>query len=174
MKRMTLLAAVAVAGLLILASCSSDSDSGSDPYGSSSDTTAAADTDTPEADADAVAPAGGDTLAVADIDGLGEALVDAEGFTLYLFTNDEGTTSACADACLDTWPAAVADGEPVVGDGVDATLVSTADAAAPDQLVYNGHLLYRFSGDAAPGDANGAEIPNWHAVDVNGDAIEAA
>ena len=171
MKRITLLAALAVAGL-ILASCSSDSDSGSDAYGGSSDTTVAADADTDEADA--AAPAGGETLAVADIDGLGEALVDAEGFTLYLFTNDEGTTSACADACLDTWPAAVADGEPVAGDGVDAALVSTADAAAPDQLVYNDHLLSRFSGDAAPGDANGAEIPNWHAVDVNGDAIEAA
>lgn len=172
MKRITLLTVAAVAGLLLLASCSSDSQSGSDRYGGSSDTTAAADTGTTEADADAAASAGGDTLAVAEIDGLGEALVDAEGFTLYLFTNDDSTTSACADACLDTWPAAVADGEPVAGDGVDAALVSTADAAAPGQLAYNDHLLYRFSGDTAPGDANGAEIPNWHAVDVNGDAIE--
>ncbi len=167
MKRITLLAAVAVAGL-ILASCSSDSDSGSDAYGGSSETTEAASTDS------APVAAGGDTLAVAEVGDLGEALVDSEGFTLYLFTNDEGTTSACVDACLDTWPAAVADGEPVAGDGIDAALVSTADAAAPDQLVYNDHLLYRFSGDAAPGDANGAEIPNWHAVDADGNAIEAA
>ena len=172
MKRFAPLLALAVAGLL-LASCSSDSssDAASDPYGNSSDTTAAEASATTESGG--TAAAGGDTLAVADVDGLGDALVDAEGFTLYLFTNDDGTTSACADACLDTWPAAVADGDPVAGDGVDASLVSTADAAAPDQLVYNGHLLYRFSGDAAPGEANGAEIPSWHAVDADGNAIEA-
>jgi len=173
MKRFAPLLALAVAGLL-LASCSSDSssDNASDPYGNSSDTTAA-DASATTAAGDDVAT-GGATVAVAEVGELGEALVDAEGFTLYLFTNDDGTTSACADACLDTWPAAVADGEPTAGDGADAALLSTADAAAPDQVVYNGHLLYRFSGDAAPGDANGAEIPNWHAVDADGNAIEAA
>ena len=175
MKRFAPLLALVVTGLL-LASCSSDSssdDASSDPYGNSSDTSAA-DASATTAGGDAAAT-GGATVAVAEVGELGEALVDAEGFTLYLFTNDDGTTSACADACLDTWPAAVADGgEPAAGDGADAALLSTADAAASDQIVYNGHLLYRFSGDAAPGDANGAEIPNWHAVDADGNAIEAA
>ena len=167
MKRTAPLLALAVAGLLLAASCSSDSD----PYGGSSDTTAAESSATTAADGGATT-AGGATVAVAEVGEVGEALVDAEGFTLYLFDQDDGTTSACTGGCLDSWPAAVADGEPEAGDGVDASLLSVADGAEPDQLVYNGHLLYRFSGDTAPGDANGAAIPSWHAVDADGNAIE--
>lgn len=172
MKRTTLLtAAAAVALSLVLASCGSSSGYGDDDDSSSSsgssDTTAAATADAPAAET------AGASVALSEVGDLGEVLVDAEGFTLYLFAQDDGTTSACSGPCLDSWPPAVADGEPEAGEGVDASLLSVADGAAPDQLVYNGHLLYRFSGDAAPGDANGAEIPSWNAVDADGNAVQA-
>lgn len=170
MKRTTLLTAAAVALCLVLASCGSSSGYGDDDdssSGGSSDTTAAETADAP------VAETAGASVALAEVGDLGEVLVDAEGFTLYLFAQDDGTTSACSGPCLDSWPAAVADGEPEAGEGLDASLLSVADGAAPDQLVYNGHLLYRFSGDAAPGDANGAEIPSWNAVDADGNAVQA-
>ncbi|HMQ25496.1 MAG TPA: hypothetical protein PKA98_05870 [Acidimicrobiales bacterium] len=170
MIRRTPLIAAAVALGLVLASCSSSSGYGDDDSsgGGSTDTTVAA----PAADDSAAAPTGA-SVALAEVDDLGEVLVDAEGFTLYLFAQDDGTTSACSGPCLDSWPPAVADGEPEAGEGVDASLLSVADAAAPDQLVYNGHLLYRFSGDAAPGEANGAAIPSWNAVDADGNAVQA-
>jgi predicted lipoprotein with Yx(FWY)xxD motif len=182
MKRFRPLLVLVAAGLL-LAACGDDS-SGDDE---SSDTTAPAES-TPDAGSDygapadtteapgTTAPAGtaSATVAVAAIEGVGEALVDADGLTLYLFEQDDGTTTACTGGCADAWPAAVADGEPTGGDGVDASLLETADGQVPNQVVYNGHLLYRFASDAAPGDANGVGIPGWFAVDANGDAIDAA
>ncbi len=39
-------------------------------------------------------------------------------------------------------------------------------------MTYNGHLLYYFANDAAPGDTNGVGLPNWFAVDPAGEAIE--
>ena len=42
-------------------------------------------------------------LAVSQTDELGEFLVDAEGMTLYLFTNDTENTSTCYGDCADAW-----------------------------------------------------------------------
>jgi predicted lipoprotein with Yx(FWY)xxD motif len=161
---------LAVAGLL-LAACGDDSSSGDD---ASSDTAPAADdrygsSDTTEpAETTAPADTGSATLAVAEIDGVGEALVDAGGLTLYLFEQDDGLTSACTDACADAWPPLVADGDPVAGDGIDGALLEVADGG---QVAYNGHLLYTFSGDSAAGDANGVGIPSWFPVDASGNAV---
>jgi predicted lipoprotein with Yx(FWY)xxD motif len=180
MKRFRPLLVLVVAGLL-LAACGDDSSSGDDSaasdttaasdngydYGSSSDTTVASDTTTAPVDSGAA------TVAVADIDGVGEALVDPDGFTLYLFEQDDGTTSACTGSCADVWPALV-DADPSGGDGVDASLLAAADGQLVDQVVYNGHLLYTFSGDSAPGDATGIGIPDWYPVDPAGDAIDAS
>jgi len=164
---------ILVATGLLLAACGDDSSSGDDA--SSSDTTAAANdvygsTDTTDTTETTVAPddTGSGTVAVAEIDGVGEALVGPDGLTLYLFEQDDGLTSACTDACADAWPPLVADGDPVAGDGVDAALLEVAEGG---QVAYNGHLLYNFSGDSAAGDANGVGIPSWFPVDPAGDAI---
>ena len=178
MKRYRPLLVLVAAGLL-LAACGDDSSSNDSAasdtaaasdngYGGSSDTTVASDTTAAPADT------GATTVAVADINGVGEALVDADGLTLYLFEQDDGTTSACTDSCADVWPALVANGDPSGGDGIDASLLATADGQVADQVVYNGHLLYTFSGDSAPGDATGIGIPDWYPVDPAGDAIDAA
>jgi predicted lipoprotein with Yx(FWY)xxD motif len=86
---------------------------------------------------------------------------------------DDGTTSACTGGCADAWPALTADGDPVGGDGVDASLLGTADGQVPGQVTYDGHLLYTFSGDSAPGDVNGLGIPEWYPVNAQGEAIDA-
>jgi predicted lipoprotein with Yx(FWY)xxD motif len=170
-----------VAASVILAACGSDDDS------SDTATTDAA-TEATTADAGAAttpsaseAPAGtgaatatGEaTVMVATDDALGDYLVDGTGMTLYLFTLDEGTTTACTGGCVDNWPPIIADGDPTGGDGIDAALLGTADGIEPNQVTYNGHLLYYFAQDTAPGDTNGVGKPDWFAVDPAGEAIEA-
>ena len=102
---------------------------------------------------------------------LGEYLVDSEGRTLYLFTQDQGATTACSGGCADNWPPIVSDA-PTAGDGIDVAQLATADGIEPNQVTYHGHLLYYFAGDQAAGDTNGVGIPDWYAVDPAGDAIE--
>jgi predicted lipoprotein with Yx(FWY)xxD motif len=100
-----------------------------------------------------------------------DELVDAGGYTLYLFEQDDGTTSACEGGCLDIWPALTVAAEPTAGEGVDGALLGTAEQAdGRVQVTYNGHLLYTYSGDAAPGETNGTSIPGWLTVNAAGDA----
>lgn len=167
---------------LVLAACGDDDDSTVEAPGAedSEDTEETGDTgsgpDYGDRGSDGTsAPAGdGATVAVASHDELGEYLVDAEGRTLYLFTQDDGTTTACTGGCVDAWPPLIADGEPTGGEGIDAAQLGTADGIEPNQVTYNGHLLYYFSGDEAPGDTNGTSVPDWFAVSPSGDAIEAS
>jgi predicted lipoprotein with Yx(FWY)xxD motif len=102
-----------------------------------------------------------------------DVLVNAEGFTLYVFDNDTGTTSACTGGCLDTWPPLTVAAEPIAGEGVDGTLLNTAEQAdGTIQVTYNDHLLYTFSGDTAPGDTNGDGIGGvWHVIDAAGNPV---
>jgi predicted lipoprotein with Yx(FWY)xxD motif len=102
--------------------------------------------------------------------GIGTVLVDANGKTLYLYANDQGTTSAVPPNILSAWPPLVASGAPVAGDGVDASKLKTAQQ--PDGqtwVTYDGHLLYTFSGDQSAGQTNGHKLGNvWFAVTPSG------
>src|SRR6266536_2127536 len=64
------------------------------------------------------------TVGVANT-GLGKILVDSRDRTLYLFTKDEGTKSACSGACASAWPPLRANGKPTVGTGAKAAMVGT-------------------------------------------------
>jgi predicted lipoprotein with Yx(FWY)xxD motif len=102
---------------------------------------------------------------------IGTVLVDAQGKTLYLYANDQGTTSAVPPAVLAAWPPLVASGTPVAGDGVDGSKLETAQQ--PDgqtYVTYNGHALYTFTGDASAGQTNGHKLGNvWYALTPAGD-----
>jgi predicted lipoprotein with Yx(FWY)xxD motif len=122
---------------------------------------------TPATSAAATAPA---TVKTAQT-GIGTVLVDADGKTLYLFANDQGTTSAVPANILQAWPPLTVTGAPVAGEGVDKSKLGTAQQ--PDGqtwVTYNGHLLYRFSGDASAGQTTGHKLGNvWYAVTATGD-----
>jgi predicted lipoprotein with Yx(FWY)xxD motif len=159
-KRPAIILSALAAGALLLAACGDDS---SDTSTEGTATTVADATTT-------MAPAAGGsgTLAVATSDALGAHLVDAQGRTLYVFDKDTGTdTSACTGGCADTWPA-LKEASPTAGTGVDEDDITVGGGG---QVAYYGHLLYYFSGDAKAGDAKGVDIPNWHAVDAEGNAI---
>ena len=172
--------ALAATAALLLAACGDDDDATS---GDTATTAAAAATTAPSdggggygapATTAAAAPAaGGTTVGVADLAG-GQALVNSEGFAVYLFTNDSEGVSACSAACADAWPPVVVEGEPTAGDGVDTAKLATItrdDGAV--QVTYNGHPLYLFAGDTAAGQANGQGSGGvWFLVDAAGEAIE--
>ena len=103
--------------------------------------------------------------------GIGTVLVDADGKTLYLFANDQGTTSAVPPNILQAWPPLTVTGAPVAGQDVEKSKLGTAPQ--PDGqtwVTYNGHLLYRFSGDASAGQTNGHKLGNvWYAVTAAGE-----
>jgi predicted lipoprotein with Yx(FWY)xxD motif len=161
-KRPTIILSALAAGALLLAACGDDDSSDASTQGTES---TAADATTTTAGGSL---AGEGTIAVATSDALGEHLVDSEGRTLYLFDKDTGTAAtACTGGCAGTWPPLTA-AQPTAGEGVDEDDITVGGA---DQVAYYGHLLYYFSGDTAPGDANGVDIPNWHAVDPEGNAI---
>jgi predicted lipoprotein with Yx(FWY)xxD motif len=111
-------------------------------------------------------------VTVASTPTYGQLLVGPNGHTLYLFEKDTGTTSACTGGCAPAWPALTASTAPTGGAGVDMSKLSTASGQVPNQVVYNGHLLYFFAGDSAPGDLNGTKIPNWYPVAASGNKID--
>jgi predicted lipoprotein with Yx(FWY)xxD motif len=115
--------------------------------------------------------AGGTTVAVASSK-LGDILVDADGRTLYAFTKDKGDQSACSGECATNWPALT--GTATAGTGVQASLLSTAMQANGDsQVTYGGRPLYRFAGDAKPGDTNGQGVGNvWFALTADGELVK--
>jgi predicted lipoprotein with Yx(FWY)xxD motif len=143
-----------VAGALSLAACGSSS--------SSAKTTA-----TPSTTA-APSASGGTTLKVVSTTSRGDVLVDGAGKTLYLFEKDSGTTSACTGGCAKAWPALSATSTVTGSTGIDAGKLGSAHG----QVTYNGHLLYYFSGDAAPGDMNGVSIDGWYPVTPAGGSAE--
>ena len=105
---------------------------------------------------------------------LGKVLVDAQGFTLYLFAADTPTSSECAGSCASAWPTATVTGTPVACSRLSASLVTALTRAdGTKQLEYNGHPLYTFKGDTAAGQANGecgtAFGAYRYVLDANGD-----
>jgi predicted lipoprotein with Yx(FWY)xxD motif len=185
-KRALGLAAVVLSGTIALAACGDDDDSGSAATTAAAGSTAAAATTaaaastteapaTTAAAATTAAPVEDASLAAADNATIGqEILVDSAGMTVYLFVPDgTSTTSAVPDGIKAAWPAVTVTGDPVAGPGLDAALLTVA--AQPDgaqQLAYNGHLLYTFANDAAPGDANGQALGDvWYVLSPAGEQI---
>ena len=163
--RRTLALLAALLLTVSLAACGDDDDDATVVEESTTSTTA-------EPAEEEAAPAGPGTVGIGDTD-LGEVLVNAEGMTLYLFMPDSMETSACTDDCVGAWPPLMlAEGEPVAGDGIDQSLLTTAPRTdGDDQVAYNGHRLYTYAGDSAPGDTTGHGVGDvWFAVTAEGEA----
>jgi predicted lipoprotein with Yx(FWY)xxD motif len=116
------------------------------------------------------------TVSVQDNGDLGKMLVDGRGRSLYLFKKDSGTKSACTGGCAAAWPPLRASGKPLGGQGVNASLTSTAPRSdGKPQVTYNGHPLYTFSGDQNAGDTNGQGLnnfgANWFVLSPSGSQI---
>jgi predicted lipoprotein with Yx(FWY)xxD motif len=147
---------IAIAATLAMAACSNGSSSSAggattSTTGSSGGTSAAG-------------------VSTADVGNLGTVLVDTSGMTLYLFESDTGSKSTCTGSCADTWPPLETTGAPTAAGQADASLLGTiARLDGGTQVTYNGHPVYLYSGDSAPGQDNGEGIGGvWYAVTTAG------
>jgi predicted lipoprotein with Yx(FWY)xxD motif len=116
------------------------------------------------------------TIGVAGAGILGKILVDAHGRTVYLFKKDTGPKSTCAGQCAVDWPPVTTKGKPVPASGLTASEVGTTSRSdGKTQVTYNGHPLYRFSGDSNPGDTTGQGLnafgASWFVLSPAGNQI---
>ena len=157
-------AVVALAALaMVAAACGSSSGSGSAGSGSSSSA--------------ATSPTAGSSsaaLKTATIGGV-TVLTNAKGFTLYWFVPDTATKSNCNGSCAHFWPPVT--GPATAGPGVTGKLGVITRSDGSKQATYDGHPLYTYVGDTAPGQAkgNGLNLSGgvWHEVTASGAAAPA-
>jgi predicted lipoprotein with Yx(FWY)xxD motif len=100
--------------------------------------------------------------------GSATVLANAKGFTLYWFAPDTATKSNCNGSCAAYWPPVKG---PVTADpGVPGRLGTITRADGSTQATYNGHPLYTYVGDTAPGQAHGNSLNLngglWHEITV--------
>ena len=108
-------------------------------------------------------------ISTKSISGVGTVLVDNKGFTLYYRKTDAHSKVTCSGGCASTWPPQLVTGSmPAAGSGVSGKL-ATIKGANGTQLTYKGWPLYTYSGDSAPGQANGQGISGtWFAMTASG------
>jgi predicted lipoprotein with Yx(FWY)xxD motif len=163
--------AAAIAGIAtigLLAACGSNS-----PSSSNAATAGASTPATPASSASATASpaaATGSAVLKTEHTSLGTVLTNGQGMTVYWFAADHGTTSACSGACAAAWPPVI--GMPTAAAGVTLTgplgTITRSDGAK--QATYNGHPLYTFKADTAPGQVNGNAVSGfgakWYAITI--------
>jgi predicted lipoprotein with Yx(FWY)xxD motif len=97
-------------------------------------------------------------------------LADAKGLTLYWFAPDTAARSACYGSCAAYWPPVK--GPATAGPGVTGKLSVITRSDGSVQAAYDGHPLYTYIGDSAPGQANGNGLNLngglWHEVTPSG------
>jgi predicted lipoprotein with Yx(FWY)xxD motif len=147
----------ATAAAVVLAACGSSGGSSSGSSGGSSGSSS------PVA-------ASSSTLKTAKIGGA-TVLTNGKGFTLYSFAPDTPAKSNCNGTCAQNWPPVKG---PATASGVKGTFSTIKRSDGSTQATFDGHPLYTFVGDTAPGQAKGNGLNAagglWHEVATSGSA----
>jgi len=97
-------------------------------------------------------------------------LTNGKGLTLYWFAPDTPVRSVCTGACAQYWPPLT--GPATAGPGVTGRLGTITRPDGSKQATYDGHPLYTYIADTAPGQARGNNLNLnggvWHEVTVPG------
>lgn len=144
--RLCRIGALMTAAVLVMAACSSSTKSGTSAGGGTKAGTSAAAT-------------------VATLSGsMGTFLTDGSGKALYMFASDSRSKSTCSDNCATYWPPLITTRAPTAaGKAVSSLLATITRSDGSKQVSYNGHPLYLFKEDTAPGDTKGQGSNNFGA-----------
>jgi predicted lipoprotein with Yx(FWY)xxD motif len=152
------------AAALVVAACGSSSSSG----GSSGSGNAA------PAASSAAGAAGAAALESKKV-GSAMLLTNSKGFTLYWFAPDTSTQSKCSGTCAHYWPPVAGPATAMSGVKGQLSVITRSDGSK--QATWNGHPLYTYIGDTAPGQAkgNGLNLSGglWHDIVLSGAAAPA-
>jgi predicted lipoprotein with Yx(FWY)xxD motif len=106
----------------------------------------------------------------------GRILTDGKGRALYLFTKETTKRAACYGQCANAWPPFYAKGKVTAGKGVRQNSVGVTNRRGKRrQVTYNGHPLYYYVTDKAPGQVTCQDVfeygGTWLVVAPSGKAI---
>jgi len=118
--------------------------------------------------------AAGQTLVVKQAPGGASYVTDAKGDSFYTLSADPSGQSTCSGQCATFWPPAP--GSLKAGSGVTGTVSTLNRSDGGTQVVLNGHPLYTFKNDTAPGQTNGEGVTafggTWYLIDPSGNPVK--
>jgi len=169
MRKITGAAGLAALALALSACASSASSSSSTPATSAPAAGASSPASSAPASSAPASSASATTLGKTTINGTA-VVTNSKGMTLYWFVPDTSTASKCTGSCATYWPPLI--GPVTAGSGVTGTLGSITRPGGATQVTYDGHPLYTYAGDSAPGQAkgNGLNVSGgvWWEMTVSG------
>jgi predicted lipoprotein with Yx(FWY)xxD motif len=102
---------------------------------------------------------------------VGQVVVDTNGYVLYRYDKDTARPpkSNCLEECVPKWPPVLDSGDVRI-EGIDQALIgSVIRSDFTRQVTIAGWPVYRYAGDAAPGDAKGQGVGGtWFAITPQG------
>lgn len=103
----------------------------------------------------------------------GTVLATTQGLTLYMRVGDSRVHSGCSAMCTTVWYPWITNGAPQATGGIlSAFLGVLTSSAQTEQVAYNGHPLYSYSGDHLPGQINGEGLGGiWYAMTPSGNPL---
>jgi predicted lipoprotein with Yx(FWY)xxD motif len=103
---------------------------------------------------------------------IGTVLTSSKGFTLYWFAPDTATKSTCNGKCAHFWPPVHGPASAASGVSLPGKFGTITRADGSVQASYDGHPLYTYRLDRAPGQTkgNGLNLNGgfWHAITPSG------
>jgi predicted lipoprotein with Yx(FWY)xxD motif len=93
-------------------------------------------------------------------------LTTFSGQTLYTYNADMAANSSCTGACAKQWPPLLSNGQVISTASISGSL-TVQTTANGQQVIYNGHPLYTYTGDMGAGQINGQGANNmWQVAAV--------
>jgi predicted lipoprotein with Yx(FWY)xxD motif len=110
-------------------------------------------------------------LVAASLPKIGEGVTDGKGWVLYRFSKDTASPprSNCKGACAQKWPPVLSKDTPQLANIPYENVGWLLRGDGSRQLTLNGWPLYRYTGDAKPGQWKGQGVDDkWFVVLKNG------
>jgi predicted lipoprotein with Yx(FWY)xxD motif len=173
-RRTFAVAVVATGALIFTAGCGNGGNSSAKTPPSRTATTAAK--PAPAADVTAARKPTGKKVDLRRT-GYGKILVDGRGRALYLFTREKaGGKPRCYGDCATAWPPFLSKHLPRAGSKIAQSKLGTVERSdGRRQATYDGHPLYYYVSDTAPGQVTCQAVREfggyWYVVNRDGDAI---